>query len=472
MQRPSLTLRLTLLFAGASTVVLVVLGSIVGSAVRRHFVEIDRDELLGKVHLVAHLLSGIRDAGDLRTLPGRMQDALVGHTHLEVRATTPDGTVLYASPNASFPAAAFPARPVGDAAADVLTWEEGGETFRGLMSTVPTSYPALPVAHVAVALNIHHHEVFLRAFERSLWAAVAASALLIAVLGWWAARRGLRPVREMAEVAQRINASRLNDRLRVETLPEEITELAEAFNDMLGRLEDSFRRLSDYSSDLAHEFKTPLSNMMTQTEVALSRPRTAEEYREVLYSSLEECGRLARTVSDMLFVATAEHGQIIPTVERVDLAHEIRALFEFFDAFVEERGVRLTATGAGFARGDRLMLRRALANLLSNAIAHAGTGEVRVEIGGGSEEVRIAIENRGETIPPDHLPRLFDRFYRVDPVRDRSSGGTGLGLTITRSIVEAHGGRIEVISADGVTRFTITLPSTGADASGSFSGQV
>jgi two-component system heavy metal sensor histidine kinase CusS len=187
----------------------------------------------------------------------------------------------------------------------------------------------------------------------------------------------------------------------------------------------------------------------------------------VLYSSLEECERLARTVSDMLFLAKADHGQVIPSVERIDLARELRELFEFYDAFVEERGVSLASRGEGSVDGDRLMLRRAIGNLLSNAIAHTPPGgRVSVSIARAPGGVRLVVENPGETIPPQHLPRLFDRFYRVDPARQRSSGGAGLGLAITRSIVVAHGGTISVASADGSTAFEIVLPAAREGISG------
>lgn len=469
MRRPSLTLRLTLLFGTASTAVLVVLGYLVGMSVQAHFVEIDRDELLGKVQLVRHTLAKVRTAAEFAAMPGRMDDALIGHPHLGVRLSAPDGDLLYASADASFPAEDFPMRLAEgmQRSPDITTWRHGSHAFRGTMTTVPTGYPGMPLVNVAVAVSIDHHVAFLDAFIRSLWISIAAGALLTAALGWIAARRGLSPVREMTAVASSISASRLHDRLRVESLPPELSPLAAAFNDMLARLEDSFRRLSDFSSDLAHEFKTPLSNVMTQTEVALSRSRSPEEYREVLYSSLEECERLARTVSDMLFLAKADHGQVIPSVERIDLARELRELFEFYDAFVEERGVSLASRGEGSVDGDRLMLRRAIGNLLSNAIAHTPPGgRVSVSIARAPGGVRLVVENPGETIPPQHLPRLFDRFYRVDPARQRSSGGAGLGLAITRSIVVAHGGTISVASADGSTAFEIVLPAAREGISG------
>ena len=247
-------------------------------------------------------------------------------------------------------------------------------------------------------------------------------------------------------------------------MPPELIDLATAFNDMLARLEGSFRRLSDFSSDLAHELRTPVSNLMTQTQVALSQARSADKYREVLYSNLEEYDRLARMIADMLFLAKADNGLIVPSSEMVDLAAETHGLFDFYGALAEEQGVGLALSGAGVIRGDRLMIRRALSNLLSNAIRHTPRdASVTVHIERrDSSEIRLTVQNPGENIEPEHLPRLFDRFYRVDPSRHKASEGAGLGLAITKSIAEAHQGTIQAYSSNGSTRFAITFPAAGA----------
>lgn len=267
-------------------------------------------------------------------------------------------------------------------------------------------------------------------------------------------------MREMTNVAKGVSASHLGDRLPQETVPTELIDLAMAFNEMLARLEDSFQRLSDFSSDLAHELRTPISNLMTQTQVAISKERPANEYREILYSNLEEYERLARMIADMLFLAKADNGLIVPNSEMVDLATEVKNLFGFYDAFAEEQGVSLTLTGGSGVQGDRLMLRRALSNLLSNAIRHTPKGgAVKVLIDQPSPgKTRLTVENSGMAIPSEHLPRLFDRFYRVDPSRQKASDGAGLGLAITKSIVEAHKGTIRAFSSHGSTRFEITFP--------------
>ena len=256
-----------------------------------------------------------------------------------------------------------------------------------------------------------------------------------------------------------VTAQQLSHRLPVDSVPFELAELAQSLNDMLARLEEAFIRLSDFSSDIAHELRTPVSNLMTQTQVALSRARSADEYRNILESNAEEFERMARMISDMLLLAKAENGLVVPNRETLDLATEVRALFDFYDALADEKGLQLRLEGRAEVSADRLMLRRALGNLLSNAVRHASANTLlRVLVGDDADTVSIAIENSGEAIAPENLGRVFDRFYRVDPSRQRSSEGTGLGLAITRSIVLAHGGTIIAKSAGAVTTFTIRLP--------------
>jgi two-component system heavy metal sensor histidine kinase CusS len=193
--------------------------------------------------------------------------------------------------------------------------------------------------------------------------------------------------------------------------------------------------------------------------VALSSARDNNEYKEVLYSSLEEYERMAQMVGDMLYLAQAENGLLTPGRESVDLGDETHGLFDYFEAWAEERGVSLAQTGSATVPGDRLMLRRALSNLLSNAIRHTPSGQtVRVSLAMQGDTAVVAVENPGPEIPAEHLSRLFDRFYRVDPSRQRKGDGAGLGLAIVKSIVDAHAGSITVASDDQKTCFQITLP--------------
>jgi len=462
MLRKSITLRLTLYFAAASTAVLLAIGYLVTVSVQRHFLDLDRGDLLGKLELVQHVLSKVHSQEDVAALPERMTDALVGHDMLSVSIVTPEGKTLFATTDATFPErliqGASTATPLEEL--QLVSWENGGNAYHGYAARVPTEAPGQPAVIVAVALNYAMHHMFLAGFYEVLWLSIAAGILSIALLGWIAARRGLAPVRDMTRVAQSITASRLHDRLPTATLPVELVDLAAAFNDMFGRLEDSFRRLSEFSSDLAHELRTPIASLMTQTQVALSRPRSADEYREVLYSSSEEYERLARMIADMLFLAQSDHGLIVPRNEPVELSTEVRDLFEFYDALAEDHGVRMAVEGEGAVHGDRLMIRRAISNLMANAINHTPRGgsiNVRIEAN-ARDAIRLSVENTGEAIAAEHLSRIFDRFYRVDPSRQRSSDGAGLGLAITKSIVAAHKGTVQAFSLNGLTRFVLLFP--------------
>jgi two-component system heavy metal sensor histidine kinase CusS len=451
----SITLRLTLSFAAASTAVLLALGLLIGNTVEQHFVEQDMDLMRGKLHLAGHLLEKVRTPAALDALPKQLDDALVGHHELAVVVRNAAGRNLFATPGADFPTGILARDAVRDPPLPQV-WgaarQPGTQPRRGISALLPTGISGEPPVLVAVAVDITHHERFMASFRRTLWLFVALAAALAGLLGWAAVKRGLAPLQAIRQGAAGVTASRLDYRLAVDAVPDELADLAQTLNDMLARLEDSFARLKDFSSDLAHELRTPISNLMTETQVALTRARSPEEYREVLASNAEEYERLARMVGDMLFLAQADNGLVVPSREPVDLAGEVRELFDFFDALAEEKSLRLSLSGNGQVSGDKLMLRRALANLISNAIRHTPAGGsicVRIAATGGG--ITLEIENSGEPIGPEHLTRIFDRFYRADPSRHRSHEGAGLGLAITRSIVHAHGGEISARSTvDGV----------------------
>ena len=309
-------------------------------------------------------------------------------------------------------------------------------------------------------MDTHHHTHFMEELQRSLMVYLLAAGLASGLLAWWAARRGLAPLRDMRERARRVTAHQLDERMPVGSVPVEMAELAQELNTMLERLQRDFQRLSEFSSDLAHELRTPISNLLTQTQVTLAQPRSAADYRDTLASNAEEFQRLARMVSDMLLLAKTQHGLALPHREPVALQQEAQALFDFFDVVAEEKGVTLLLEGQATTQGDRLMLQRAISNLLSNAIRHAPEhSQVRVAVSNTGGEASLCVDNAGFPIAPEHLPRLFDRFYRVDKSRAHlNADGTGLGLAITRAIMEAHGGTVTVASSAERTRFCLQFP--------------
>ncbi|MDD2810531.1 heavy metal sensor histidine kinase [Rhodoferax sp.] len=486
----TLAQRLTLLFVAIASAVLLGLGAVVARSVQQHFEDLDMDVLSGKMELITQALQNVATPQDLTGLAHQLARSLVGHHGLEVLLLDADQSVLFATAHASFDPQQVVAQ-ARQALPGAVLWPLEAHTYRVLAARLATAVKDAQgqraEVFVAAGIDIGHHQAFMQAFLHTLWWFVAGGAVLTAVLSGWAVRRGLAPLLEMRTQAQGITAQQLGHRLHLQHLPVEMAELAQSLNNMLARLEDAFTRLSAFSSDIAHELRTPVSNLMTQTQVALSRARSADDYRNVLESNLEEFERMARMMADMLLLAKADHGLVLPRLETLDMAQEVRTVLDYFEMLAEEKNLSLQLTGDATLMADRLMLRRALSNLISNAVRHAVAGSViRVELQNLADQLEISVTNQGETIAPEHLERVFDRFFRVDPARQRGhevaqegqqemdsatpqraghavypaarAEGTGLGLAITRSIVQAHGGRISAQSDHGVTTFSIRQP--------------
>jgi two-component system heavy metal sensor histidine kinase CusS len=202
---------------------------------------------------------------------------------------------------------------------------------------------------------------------------------------------------------------------------------------------------------------------MTHTEVVLSRKRNIEDYEDNLYSNLDDLKRMSRMIDDMLFLAKSDNGLIKPENKQIDLLEVVEKLLEYYRLLADERGINLAVSGAGSVRGDVLMIHRAISNLLSNALRYTPEGRtISVDIKERSTSTVVTVENPGIVISPEHLEKLFDRFFRVDPARrEGSPSNAGLGLSITRSIIEAHEGKIWCTSSNGKTAFHMELPSVG-----------
>lgn len=450
--RLSLTARLTILFSLSSASVLLGLGVLIWLAMDRHFADEDYAVLGDNVRLIQKIAT----EGPASAVPQRLAQTLEHHPGFVAEVRTADGNSVYATQAFDFGIAqAIAAKLPADR--DTFVWGQQGQTYRGMRAVAPVPGAQPERLQIVVGMDTALHAHFMHAFRQSLAFYTALAALASGLLGWWAARRGLAPLRTMASRARTVTAHKLDERMPVEAVPVEMADLAATLNAMLERLQSDFNRLSEFSSDLAHELRTPLTNLMTQTHVVLSQPRNAARYRDVLTSNAEELQRLARMVSDMLYLAKMEHGITLPNAERIEVAEEVAALFEFYDALAEDKGVRLQQRGSARITGDRLMLRRALSNLLSNALRHTPAGKgIVVEIAPRADAVAVVVENEGETIRAELLPSLFDRFFRADKSRARpDSDGAGLGLAITQAIMAAHGGSVAVESVGGRTRFVL-----------------
>lgn len=459
MSRPiSLTARLSLLFAGAAASVLLVAGALFSRAVEEHFLERDTEALGGMMEFVRTVLAGITKPEDMAQIPLRIRDARFEHPSIAIAIAASDGTLLYEAGPGEVVAHLLAGAEVGGS--QPATWSHGADTYRIAANRFPLAISHSAPVMVAIAFNITRDQAFIGDTNAFLWFGVAEAGLAMAALGWLAARRGLLPLHRFSAMVATISAARLGKPLSKAGMPVELHGLVSAFNGMLTRLEDSFRRLSEVSSDMAHELRTPLHTLLMQTQVTLARERDAADYRATLQSNLEEFERLSRMVSDMLFLARADNREIVLTRERVELDKEVAKLLGFYEALASDRGVRLEQSGAATVHSDRLMIQRALSNLLSNAIRYTPAGHaVTVDISHDADHAMVKVVNPGAQIPAGQLARIFERLYRIDPSRrEGDSDNVGLGLAITKSIVEMHGGRVDAESEAGRTCFTLTLP--------------
>jgi len=315
---------------------------------------------------------------------------------------------------------------------------------------------------VQVALDREDDRQLLMRYRARLSSALAAALLFSIFAGHRMARRGLRPLAEITATARQIGMTNLSARIHLRKLPAEIAALVVTFNDMLARLEESFGRLSRFSADIAHELRTPIQTLQGEAEVALRKSRSPSEYRDVLETCLEECGRLSRITNGLLFLARAETSNVRIQPEEIAIIDEFRTVQEFYEAAVEEAGVNLTFESPENLHGrlDRTLFHRALCNLIENALRYTPSrGQVTVRAWEQEGALCITITDTGSGIAAEHLPKIFERFYRADPARASNSGGAGLGLALVQSIVQLHGGSVEIESQLGKgTTVTLSFP--------------
>jgi two-component system heavy metal sensor histidine kinase CusS len=348
-----------------------------------------------------------------------------------------------------------------------------GRAFRVTSAAAPVGPFGTQTDTIQIAIDVSQKEEFLARYRFWFWAILLATFAIFPLVGYQIARHGIRPVEEMATTARHISSTNLQERIRPEGYPFELASLASTFNQMLDGLEESFGRISRFSADIAHDLRTPVNNIRGEAEVSLARARSADEYRDVIESCLEEAVRLSDLIGDLLFLARAESPLTHLRRERVDVGELLGGVREYYEASAADGGVALTTTIADvpvIAELDRTLLQRAVGNLVSNALAHTPPGGA-VVLGTGFDRsnkdssnpdlstIRIEVSDTGVGIPAEALPRVFDRFFRVDSSRSQASGGTGLGLAIVQSIMLLHGGNAEITSQPGQgTRVTLHVP--------------
>ncbi|WP_321781811.1 heavy metal sensor histidine kinase [Burkholderia pyrrocinia] len=394
----------------------------------------------------------------------------VERTELEDQAGTAAGVsspaqpALPALPDAElFPPHATPVPANERITADrIATWTaDGGTSVRGVVADAELRDHT--TIRIAIARNMSDRAALLDGYRDKLKIAGGLGALFAMLLSYGLIRKSLAPLREIVANTGRITVDKLDTRLDASRAPRELTALVDAQNAMLGRLQQAFGHLSQFSADLAHDLRTPLNNMRGATEVALARPRSADEYQALLESNLEEYDRLARMIENVLFLARAEHPGFVTRQRAFDVHDELERIAGYFEGLADEAGSTLRVDGHGRLTADLELFRRAVSNLLANALRHTPAGGViALRVDEAADVVYVVVSNPGEPIDPALLPRIFDRFVRGDPARSGGvPGGTaGLGLAIVRSVMELHGGTARVESDAAGTRFILTFIKT------------
>lgn len=464
----SITGRLTLLYVGSTAVLLLLAAGYLYRGARQSLARSDRALVAGKLRVLQGLL---RDQpGQAGVLENEIEHEASANELLKyyMRVLDSRGRVLIETTGMAglLPVLIFPEPGRLPAAGGPVIVERtvgADRTYLLLAADVVAGPTGQERRILQVALDVGHNNEVLADYRWKLLVVLGSGLVFAAVAGTMVTRTGLRPLRKIARATQQITASHLAERLRPAHWPAELRDLAAEFDAMLDRLQDSFSRLTEFSADIAHALRNPINNLRGEAEVALAQERTPAEYQQTLGSSLEEYERLARMIDGLLFIARTDHPNAAIEHSPITARREMEAVQEFYDALAGEKNISVICEGEARLTGDPMLLRRAVSNLLANALKFTPPGGRVVLAAGhaadGAAEIRV--RDTGSGIPPEQLPRIFDRFYQGSKSRDQTSQGAGLGLAIVQSIMRLHKGRAEVSSEPG--RGTTVLLSFPAD---------
>lgn len=450
----SLTARVALLLAAVAIATFLAAGAYLYQKLARQMYYRDDVELINKAAQIRRIVASLPSPQAIARDQRPLVETLSGHNDFMLRVRGPEGEKLLQTSITSRPLPKIASVPAQQPLSldDIRDWvpEQGSGRMVSALGLAGGE-----AVEITLARERSDRLRILKGYGADLLLALAGGAALAALLGYAIVRHSMRNLRSLIGKANDINTSRLNTRLSVQDAPAELREMGEAFNAMLDRLEDGVQRLSGFAADLAHDLRTPVNTLMVETQVALSRPRTVEEYQSLLASNSEEYERLARMIENTLFLARVDNAQLALQRETLDLRAELLRIHDYFEMLAEDAGVRLTVDVQALdVQADPVLLQRAVSNLVSNAIRYTPAGgEVRlaarkVEQGQGIE---LTVSNTGPGIAPEHLARIFDRYYRADAARSSQAYSAGLGLSIVRAIMALHGGSVRVESVPGGT---------------------
>ncbi|MFM0505127.1 heavy metal sensor histidine kinase [Paraburkholderia caffeinilytica] len=455
--------RLAILFAISTSLLLVFNGVLLYRGLKTRLDSTSAREMTATLTALQLDLQTMSGFDAVRAEREIWHDRLHGHQNLDIALFDPRGVPL-ARTNGFWPNAETLTVRAGIAPVQMKL---ESRPMRFLVAMAPLGGQSGARVRVVVQYDASAEGILLRAYALNVLFVSLFGALLNALLAWWIARFGLRPLARLTARAEQISSSRLARPLPERDMPGELRELSHAFNRMLARLHESFTRLTQFSSDLAHDMRTPLTNLLAEAQVALSQPRSADEYRAVIESSVDEFQRLSRLIDSMLFLARSDSAQRRLSLQKVDARSEALRVAGYYESMAADAGVEIVVAGSAHFEGDVLLVQRALSNLVSNALMHAPRGStVELHCTERFRYAQLSVSDSGAGIAEPHLERIFDRFYRVDPARYNSARGTGLGLAIVKSIMNEHQGECSVESVPHVrTTFSLRFPKRPAELS-------
>ncbi|ALB64550.1 Putative two component system histidine kinase YedV [Cronobacter condimenti 1330] len=451
MRSPSLTLRLTLIFTLLVAFACGVTGVSLYRSLSAELIWRDDQTLLNRASQLRQLLM---DGAEPRQLPlyfNRMLDTR--QDLLRIRRVDGDTLVNINQAGVTLPALAPVAQGQRVNEQALHRWQQPDGVFVSALALTATDKNGPLI--VTVARVAQERAQMLATYRRESLMVCLLATLAAALLSPWLIRRGLRAITRLSEDTARTGSESLQQPLSLETLPRELLPLGEALNTMRRRLAEDFERLTRFADDLAHELRTPVNILLGQNQVALQRPRSVQEYQNLLAGNIEELEQMTRLIENILFLARADHQNIAVNRETLSLEPFIHQLTDFLEPLAEEREITFSVQASGALDADRLLLQRALTNLLTNALRHAPAGsEVRIIAAQEAEDMVLSVANRGAPIA--EAEKLFLRFWRGDNARH--TPGTGLGLALTQAIVRLHGGETAVEHTAGWNRFMLRFP--------------
>jgi two-component system heavy metal sensor histidine kinase CusS len=458
----SLTVRTTLLLGLIACAVTGVLGAYFFYTARTAVMEHLDTQLIGRVEHFRRLVGNVQTIADLHDRPLLFETMLGAENDVLLLRRPGEAPFIDVNP-ARLPVPGTLVAVAADqdlAIGDVLSIPLSADVPMHWVAALARSGRDGDMVEVVAGHPLGNEVRMIRANRDRVVLGAIAAMLASTLLAYLVLRHGLRPLRRVAEKAALINPINLAVRLPEHDAPREVQHMVVAFNAMLDRIATGYERLSQFSADLAHEIRTPIGALIGQTQVALHRARSVDEYQHLLESNLEELNRLRVIAENILFLAQADHASLAIDRAPLGLGDELQKIAEYFEGPAEERGLRFDVRATGTAFVNPTLCRRAVNNLVVNAVRYGAQG-TRVRLIGIQDDdaATIAVENEGAPVPPEQLARLFDRFYRGDAARSRYTESNGLGLAIVKAIMALHGGEASATSpTPGSIRFELRFP--------------